>query len=102
MKVSFGNRKLKELYTCGRSAKYRLPPQVLKKFFMRVQSLEAAASIYDLWKNPALNFEHLDGTDGYSVRVDGSWRLEFSVTWEDNPPTKGQIAVTELSNHYGD
>lgn len=102
MKVSFSNRKLEELYTRGRSTKYRLQPNVLKKFFMRVQSLEAAMSIYDLWKNPALNFERLEGTEKCSIRVDGSWRLEFTVAWEDDPPTKGAIKVTELSNHYGD
>jgi len=102
VKVSFGNRKLAALYTSGKSTKYRLPPQVLKKFFMRVQALEAATSIYDLWKNPALNFERLEGTDRCSVRVDGSWRLEFTVAWEDDPPTKGEITITELSNHYGD
>jgi plasmid maintenance system killer protein len=100
--VSFGNRKLEALYTSGKSTKYRLPPQVLKKFFMRMQSLEAATSIYDFWKNPALNFKSLAGTDRCSVRVDGAWRLEFTVAWEDDPPTKGAITVTELSNHYGD
>ena len=102
MKFSFSNKKLKELYTCGRSNKYRVPPHVLKKFFMRVQSLEAATSIYDFWKNPSLNFECLEGTKKCSIRVDGSWRLEFTVAWEDNPPTKGDIDITELSNHYGD
>ena len=102
MKVSFGNRKLAALYRDGKSTKYRLPPHVLKKFFMRVQSLQAATSIYDFWKNPALNFEGLEGADTCSIRVDGSWRLEFTVAWEDRPPTKGAITVTELSNHYGD
>ncbi len=102
MKVSFGNRKLAALYRDGISAQYRLPKHVLKKFFMRVQSLEAATSIYDFWKNPALNFEHLEGTGNCSVRVDGSWRLEFLMAWEDDPPTKGAITVTKLSNHYGD
>ncbi len=102
MKVSFGNRKLKELYTSGRSTKYRLQPKVMKKFFMRMQSLEAATSIYDLWKNPALKFERMAGSDRCSIRVDGSWRLEFTVAWEDDPPTRGAITVTELSNHYGD
>lgn len=102
MKVSFGTKKLETLYKSGQSTKYRLHPSVLKKFFMRVQSLEAATSIYDLWKNPALNFERLEGTGKCSVRVDGSWRLEFMVAWEDEPPTKGAITVTELSRHYGD
>ena len=102
VKVSFGNRKLEALYKSGKSTKYRLPQHVLKKFFMRVQSLEAATSIYDFWKNPALNFERLEGADTCSVRVDGSWRMEFTVAWEDDPPTKGAITVTELSNHYED
>lgn len=105
MKCAFGNKHLQELYTKGRSKKHPAVtsnPPLLRKFSMRVQQLEAAVSIYDLWKNPGLNFERLSGSNRCSVRVDGAWRLEFEVAWADDPPTKGDITILELSNHYGD
>lgn len=103
MQRVFGNKHLEELYVGGRSRKYRaVNDKLLKKFIMRVQQLEAAVSIYDLWKTPGLNFERLSGSNRCSVRVDGAWRLEFEVAWTDDPPTQGDITILELSNHYGD
>lgn len=105
MRCEFGNRHLTELYTKGRSRKYPAAAsdrQLLKKFIMRIQQLEAAVSIYDLWKNPGLNFKQLSGTTHCSIRVDNTWRLEFDIAWEDDPPTKGDVTIVELSKHYGD
>ena len=100
MEFKFSNNKLKELYETGQSKKYKLPKNILKKFFMRIQDIEAATTIYDLWTKPALNFEKYKSI--YSIRVDGSWRLEFDVKWEDKEKTKGEFLIKELSNHYGD
>lgn len=103
MQCVFGNKHLEELYTAGRSKKYRaVNGPLLRKFTMRVQQLEAAVSIHDLWKNPGLNFERLQGENRYSIRVDVAWRLEFAVAWADVPQTRGDITILELSNHYGD
>lgn len=105
MKCAFGNKHLQDLYTKGRSKKYLAvasTSQLLQKFVMRVQQLEAAVSIYDLWKSPGLKFEQLHGGNRCSIRVDGGWRLEFEVAWADDPPTKGDVTICELSNHYGD
>ena len=68
---------------------------------MRVQQLEAAVTIHDLWKTASLNFEALrDQTNRYSVRLDRKWRLEMTIEWEDRQKTKGVISLTELSKHY--
>jgi proteic killer suppression protein len=68
---------------------------------MRIQQLEAAVDIHDLWKTPALNFEKLRGFENrYSLRLDRKWRLELEIEWEDKGKTKGTVYIVELSRHY--
>jgi len=70
---------------------------------MRLQQLEAAINIYDLWKTPSLNFEKLEGFENrYSVRLSKRWRLEVEIDWEDKEKTKGIIYIVDISKHYGD
>lgn len=102
MHVIFGNKHLEALYEKGSSPKFKgLQKNVLKKYMMRIQAISAANTYYDLWHHPSYKFEKLN-TGKYSIRVDGKWRLEFTIDWEDDPPTKGQVTITNLSNHYGD
>lgn len=69
---------------------------------MRIQQIEAANDIYDLWKTPSLNFEKLEGYENkYSIRVDDQWRLEFYIEWQNKEKTKGIVSIVELSKHYG-
>jgi len=103
LKVEFKNRHLRKLYKEGKAAKYKIPDNVRHKFFMRIQQLEAAATIHDLWKTVSINFEALKGCDNrYSVRLDRKWRLEMAIEWEDAHQTKGVISILELSKHYED
>lgn len=102
MEVVFQNKSILELYQLGKSHKYKISEEVLKKFFMRVQQIEAAHSIHDLWKTPSLNFEHLHGSNRYSIRITGKWRLEMEIVWDNQECTTGAVIITELSNHYGD
>lgn len=102
MEVEFYNKELIKLYESGKSKRYRLQPIVLKKFSMRIQQIEAAITIHDLWKNPSLNFEHLKSQNIYSIRVDLAYRLEFEIEWQDENKTVGKFIIKELSNHYGD
>lgn len=102
MEYLFNNKHLNDLYHRGKSRKYKPPPSTLKKFFMRIQQIEAANDIYDLWKTPSLNFEKLKGyEDKYSIRVDDQWRLEFCIKWQNKEKTKGIVSIVELSKHYG-
>jgi len=102
LEFEFSNKQLIKLYETGKSKKYRLQPAVLKKFFMRIQQIEAAVTIHDLWKNPSLNFEHLESKGIYSIRVDKVNRLEFDVEWQNDEKTIGKFIIKELSKHYGD
>ena len=101
MQVAFKNKHLVQLYQEGKSKKYPLPPEVISKFFMRIQQLETAIDIHDLWKTPALNFEKLRGFENkYSLRLDRKWRLELEIDWNNVEKTQGTVSIIELSKHY--
>lgn len=101
MQIEFKNRHIAQLYQEGKCKKYPLPPEVITKFFMRIQQLEAAIDIHDLWKTPSVNFERLRGFENrYSLRLDRKWRLELEINWEDKEKTKGIVYIIELSKHY--
>ena len=102
MEIEFNNKELIKLYETGKSKKYRLQPGVLNKFSMRIQQIEAAITIHDLWKNPSLNFEHLKSSNLYSIRVDKGYRLEIEIEWRNEEQTIGKFFIKELSKHYGD
>ncbi len=102
MEFEFQNKNLEELYTKGKNRKYKLQPAVVKKFFMRIQQIEAAKDIHDLWKTPKIMFKYLESEKFYSIRVDGSYRLEMDIEWHNEEKTIGKILIKNLSNHYGD
>ncbi|VAX34647.1 hypothetical protein MNBD_NITROSPIRAE03-257 [hydrothermal vent metagenome] len=103
MQIEFRNRHLVHLYQKGKAGKYPLPPGVINKFFMRMQQIEAAVNIYDLWKTSSLNFERLQGFENrFSLRLDNKYRLEIEIEWEDEKRTKGIVYILEISKHYGD
>lgn len=101
MQVQFLNAHIHALYSNGKSRKYPLQPQVLTKFFMRIQQLEAALTIHDLWKTPSLQFEKMQGFQNrFSLRIDISWRLEVEMDWQDEQKTVGTVKILEISRHY--
>ena len=101
MEWEITNKELIKLYETGKRKKYRLQPAVRKKGVMRIQQIEAAVTIHDLWKNPSLNFEHLESKGIYSIRVDKSYRLEIIIDWNNEEKTIGKFNIKELSQHYG-
>ena len=103
MQVKFDNKHIEALYKKGASKKYPLQPQILTTFFMRIQQLEAAATIYDLWNTPSIRFKKLHGFENrFSLRIDGAMRLEVELTWQDQANTVGIVHIVEISKHYGD
>ena len=71
MEVKFLNEELKVLYQTGSSKKYKtVPKQVAKKLVRAVDVLSAATVIQDVWKFPSYNFEHHEGNNRYSMRMD--------------------------------
>jgi proteic killer suppression protein len=103
LRVEFKNKSLIQLYETGKSKKYRLRQDILTKFFMRIQQLEASNDIYDLWKTSSLHFEKMEHYENrYSVRLSRKWRLELEMEWADEEKTRGIVYVDEISKHYGD
>ncbi|MBW8003257.1 MAG: plasmid maintenance system killer protein [Planctomycetes bacterium] len=103
MQINFENRELKKLYETGKCRKYRIPEKLIRRFLIVVEMLKASDTIYDLWKEPSLNFERLRGQEhSYSVRLDRKYRLEMEIEWENEEKTVGEIFLKEISLHYGD
>jgi plasmid maintenance system killer protein len=102
LKVVFINEELERLYERGRSRKYRLDEGTIKRYSLVVRWLQVAVDIYDLWKQPSLKFEKLQGYERrYSARVTLKYRLEMEIDWEDSEQTVGIIGIIDLSKHYG-
>ena len=103
MQIEFENKKLQDLYEKGSCKKYPLEPKLVEKYFMRIQQLEAAVTIYDLMRTTSLKFERMKSTaDQFSVRLNRTYRLEFRIGFENKSKTKGKVYIKEISKHYGD
>lgn len=104
MEVDFLNKDLEELYTKGRSKKYKnVPPNIVHKMVRAVDILESCSSIQEIWKFPAYKFEKLQGNERYSMRMNIVWRLELTVKWIDETKTQVEIInLEDLTKHYGD
>lgn len=101
MDFTFRNKELEKLYTTGKSKKLKLPIDIIEKFFARLQQIEAANDIYDLWNDKGLNFEKLTNTENsYSMRLKIKYRLEMDIDWKNNELTIGDFIITDISNHY--
>lgn len=101
MEFTFKNKELEKLYTTGKSKKLKLPNDIIEKFFARIQQIEAANDIYDLWNDKGLNFEKLKGSENsYSMRLKIKYRLEMDIDWKNNELTIGDFIITDISNHY--
>jgi len=101
MNFKFDNKDLEKLYTEGKSRKYRLPEDIIDKFFARIQQIEAANDIHDLWNDKGLIFEKLQGYESrYSMRLKLKYRLEMIVEWQNNENSIGEFIIIDISNHY--
>lgn len=101
MEFAFNNKELEKLYTTGKSKKLKLPNDIIDKFFARIQQIEAAYTVYDLWNDKGLNFEKLQGhTNLYSMRLKLKYRLEMQIEWKNDEKTIGDFIITQISNHY--
>ena len=104
MEIDFVNKDLEELYTKGRSKKYKdVPLNIAQKMVKAVEVLKTSSSIQEIWKFPAYKFEKLQGNDRYSMRMNIVWRLELTVKWIDEKKVHVEIInLEDLTKHYGD
>lgn len=101
MKYHFSNKKLEQLYSTGKSKKYKLDKNIIKDFIWLVGVIDAAKDIHDFWNQPALNFEKLKGfKKRYSFRINRKYRLEVDIDWENEEQTVGIVGIDEISKHY--
>ena len=101
MKYNFSNKKLEQLYTTGKSKKYKLDKNIIHNFIWLVGVIDAAKDIHDFWNQPALNFEKLEGFQKrYSFRITIKYRLEVYIDWENEEHTVGIVGIDEISKHY--
>ena len=103
MTVNFKNAHLEELYTTGKSKKYKtVPPDVVRKLPLAVRILQQIKIIQDIWQYPGYNFEKLEGTNQYSMRlgIEGTWRLIMEIDWTNEEKTVGIIGLEDLTHHY--
>jgi len=101
MDFRFENKDLEKLYTTGRSRKYRIPDDIIEKFFARIRQIESAYNIYDLWSDKGLNFEKMQGSESrWSMRLKLKYRLEMTIEWQDSGQTIGEFIITDITIHY--
>lgn len=104
MIVTFEYDYLKVLYEDGRSPdkKHRFQPDIIRRYQKAINFLKGASSIEALWPIKSLGYEVLSGDKNglSSVKVNDQYRVEFSVTMNENEPILTICNVVELSNHY--
>ena len=101
MEVHFNNKDLNDLYTTGKSSKFKnVPTYIVRKLPMAVDVLKSITVIQDIWKYPGYKFEALINTKFYSLRFNKVWRLILDIEWKDKNKTVGIIGLEDLSHHY--
>ena len=104
MIVTFEHEYLRVLYEDGVSPdkKHRFQPDIIRRYQKAINFLKGASSIEALWPSLSLNYEVLSGDKNgrSSVRVNDQYRIEFTVSQNEQAPILTICNVVELSNHY--
>ena len=102
--VKFGKEYLKELFEEGKCSDkhHRYQPQVVRKYVLRVATLQNAPNIEALYPLHSLNYEVLAGDKAgiSSIRIDNQYRLEFVVDMDSSEPTITICTLEDITNHY--
>jgi len=104
MEVVFEKEYLSDLYYNGKAAdkKHRFRPDVIKRYKLRIEILEGAASVEDLYQINSLRYEVLKGDKKgiSSIRVNDQYRVEFTTSKVESETIVTVCNILELSNHY--
>jgi toxin HigB-1 len=100
MDVEINNKDLLNLYMTGKSKKYRMPSEIIDKFLLRINLIQAAKDIYDIWNDEAARFKKLEGNEIYSMRLNNKYRLEIEIQWKNPEKTIGTFIINDISTHY--
>ena len=67
----------------------------------RINRIDAAVVVQDLFVPPSMEFEKLEGYDKrFSIRLDRKYRLEFEIEFIDDAKTFGFVTICDISKHY--
>lgn len=104
MIVTFEKEYLRDLYFSGKSndKKHRYQPDIVKRYKKDIDYLKRADRKEDLFRFKSLNFESLKGDKRgmFSIKVNDQYRIEFTLTEDDENSILTICNIVELSNHY--
>ena len=104
MVIKFDKQYLEELYKVGKTTdkKYRFQPSVVKKYQSRIETLDSAENVEELFTINSLHYEVLKGDKKgiSSIRVNDQYRIEFKTTQVVSETVVTICDILELSNHY--
>ena len=104
MEIRFEKRYLEELYLTGKTSdkKHRFQPDIVKRYKLRIEAIEAASCVEDLRKINSFRYKELEGDKKgiSSIRVNDKYRIELKVTEVVSETVVTICNILELSNHY--
>lgn len=103
MIVTFEKKYLSDLFSTGKciDKKKRFQPEIIRKYQIAIQYLQAAKNIESLYPINSLHYEVLKGNKNISsIRVNNQYRIEFTVNKSKEEPIITVCNILELSNHY--
>lgn len=104
MEITFEKEYLSELYYKGKTSdkKHRFQPEVIKKYKLRIEALESADCMEDLFQINTFHYEALKGDKAgiSSIRVNDKYRIEFTASKIETETVVTVCNILELSNHY--
>ena len=103
MIVTFAKDFLRDLYETGKGdKKHRFQPDIVRRYKDRIDTLKNKESIEALYNMKSLHYEVLKGDKASvsSVRVNDQYRIEFTVSEEEDETIVYICNILELSNHY--
>lgn len=104
MEIKFTQKYLRELYEFGRTTdkKHRFQPDVIKRYQSRIEILENAEKIEELFSIHSLHYEVLKGDKKgiSSIRVNNQYRIEFKTSQVVSETVATICNILELSKHY--
>ncbi|MDR1764019.1 MAG: type II toxin-antitoxin system RelE/ParE family toxin [Dysgonamonadaceae bacterium] len=103
MEIVFEKEYLSDLYYKGKTVdkKYRFQPDVIKRYKSRIDTLENAECIEDLFVINSLHYEVLKGEKKgiSSIRVNDQYRIEFVANKVESETVVTVCNILDLSNH---
>ena len=104
MEIVFEKEYLSDLYYKGKTTdkKYRFQPEIIKRYKLRIEVLESANSVEDLFQIYSLHYETLTGDKKgiSSIRINNQYRIEFAINKRKSETIVTVCNILELSNHY--